>query len=46
MAPEIVAGRFYNYKVDVWSVGTLLFHLLTGTYPFKGRSIEELKQNL
>jgi len=46
MAPEIVAGAFYNYKVDVWSVGTLLFHLLTGTYPFKGRSIEELKSNL
>jgi serine/threonine protein kinase len=43
MAPEIVSGRLYNYKVHVWSVGTLLFHLLTGTYPFKGRNLIELK---
>ena len=46
MAPEVVVGCLYNYKVDVWSVGTLLFHLLTGMYPFKGKSIEELKSNL
>ena len=46
MAPEIVVGCLYNYKVDVWSVGTLLFHLLTGMYPFKGKNIEELKGNL
>ena len=46
MAPEIVTGCLYNYKVDVWSVGTLLFHLLTGAYPFKGRNIAELKDNL
>lgn len=46
MAPEIVVGCLYNYKVDVWSVGTLLFHLLTGLYPFKGKSIEELKSSL
>jgi len=46
MAPEVVAGCLYNYKVDVWSLGTLLFHILTGTYPFKGKNIEELKANL
>eukprot|EP00347_Sterkiella_histriomuscorum_P015779 403355712 len=46
MAPELFNGNSYNYKVDVWAVGTLLFHLLTGTYPFKGRNIDELKKNL
>jgi serine/threonine protein kinase len=46
MAPEIVAGCLYNYKVDVWSLGTLLFNLLTGTYPFKGKNINELKESL
>ena len=43
MAPELFNGNAYNYKVDVWAVGTLLFHMLTGTYPFKGRNLEELK---
>ena len=46
MAPEVVAGCLYNYKVDVWSLGTLLFNLITGTYPFKGKTIGELKENL
>ncbi len=46
MAPEIISGCLYNYKVDVWSLGTVLFHLLTGTYPFKGKSLDELKANL
>ncbi len=46
MAPEVVTGNLYNYKVDVWSIGTLLFHLITGTYPFKGKNIQELKDNL
>lgn len=46
MAPEIVTGCLYNLKADIWSLGTLLFNLITGTYPFKGRNLDELKANL
>lgn len=35
MAPEMLNERKYSYKTDVWSVGTLLFELLTGHTPFK-----------
>jgi serine/threonine-protein kinase ULK2 len=35
MAPEVLNREQYNYKVDVWSVGTILFELLTGHSPFK-----------
>lgn len=35
MAPEILNKSVYNYKADVWSVGTILFELLTGMSPFK-----------
>jgi hypothetical protein len=34
MAPEMVASDLgYDYSVDYWSVGVLLFEMLTGTYP-------------
>ncbi len=34
MAPEILNGSFYNQKADVWSMGTILFEILTGFNPF------------
>jgi len=37
MAPEILNGKSYNYKVDIWSLGSTLFELLTGYTPFFGK---------
>ena len=33
MAPEVIKQN-YNYKCDIWSVGIILYILLTGKYPF------------
>ena len=45
MAPEVLNRAMYNYKADVWSLGTILYELLTGKSPFKGaQNKEELKQ--
>ena len=46
MAPEVINGYLYNHKADVWSLGTLLFQMLTGEYPFRGNDLNELKRNL
>ena len=46
MAPEVLNGNPYDQKADVWSLGTVLFQILTGEYPFVGRDFEELKRNL
>jgi serine/threonine protein kinase len=35
-APEIVSEKPYDARVDVWSIGILLFEFLVGENPFEG----------
>ena len=46
MAPEILKGAMYDHKVDVWSLGTVFFEMLTGFTPFSGMNKEDLKRNI
>ncbi|CAH2056982.1 unnamed protein product [Thlaspi arvense] len=46
MAPEILQFEQYNEKVDMWSVGVILFELLHGYPPFHGRSNVQILQNI
>lgn len=46
MAPEIMQSRKYDAKADLWSVGTILFQLVTGNPPFSGNSQIQLMQNI
>ena len=34
VAPEVLRDQIYDYKVDMFSVGVILFILLTGEMPF------------
>ena len=36
MAPEMLEKGKYDHRVDIWSLGILLFELLHGVAPFKG----------
>ncbi|KAF7062368.1 hypothetical protein CFC21_068976 [Triticum aestivum] len=42
MAPEIWRGDKYDAKADLWSVGVILFQLVTGELPFLGENRVEL----
>ncbi|RZB66488.1 Serine/threonine-protein kinase HT1 [Glycine soja] len=38
MAPEMIKGKRYGRKVDVYSFGLILWELVSGTVPFEGLS--------
>ncbi|KAJ3425213.1 ovarian-specific serine/threonine-protein kinase lok-related [Anaeramoeba flamelloides] len=44
MAPEILEGKEYSSKVDLWSAGAVLYQMLTGSAPFVAFDLNDLKQ--
>ncbi|KAJ7963402.1 Kinase family protein [Quillaja saponaria] len=46
MAPEIIQNQKYDAKADLWSVGAVLFQLVSGRPPFHGNSQYQLFQNI
>ncbi|XP_062097021.1 serine/threonine-protein kinase ATG1t [Humulus lupulus] len=46
MAPEVLAFQRYNEKVDMWSLGVILFELLNGFPPFNGRNSFQVLKNI
>ncbi|MBI4617585.1 MAG: serine/threonine protein kinase [Planctomycetes bacterium] len=42
MSPEQFAGRLTDGRTDVFSLGVLHYHLLTGRHPWSGSSLEEI----
>ncbi|KAF7843737.1 serine/threonine-protein kinase ATG1a isoform X1 [Senna tora] len=46
MAPEIIQNQQYDARADLWSVGAILFQLVTGRPPFEGNNQLQLFQNI
>jgi TolB-like protein len=43
LAPELLRGGEATIRSDVYSIGVLLYHMLTGTYPVRARDFSDLR---
>lgn len=46
MAPEVFDKHQYDSKVDIWSMGCVVYEMLTGSPPFRGSNPVELFANI
>lgn len=46
MAPEVLNGEFYDYSIDFWSLGAVLFECFVGKPPFDGGNLKEIRENV
>jgi tetratricopeptide (TPR) repeat protein len=44
LAPEVIGGAPATIASDLYAVGVLLYHLVTGGYPVRGRTLAEIKR--
>ena len=43
MAPEVLGGQQASIGSDLYSVGVLLYYLVTGKYPVSGRTLQDIR---
>lgn len=43
IAPETLMGQKYNHMVDWWSLGIILYRMLTGKLPYPTNRNNEVK---
>lgn len=39
MAPEMLKGESYDFKCDIWSMGIILYEMITKKHPFSATVI-------
>lgn len=44
MAPELLRGGSATFRSDIYSLGVLLYHLVTASFPVRGKSLADLAQ--
>jgi serine/threonine-protein kinase len=46
MPPELINGKPLDGRADIFSLGVVMYEVLTGQVPFRGKTFEELTNNI
>ena len=46
LSPEVVKGTGYTWSTDWWSLGAIMFEMLTGESPFHDRNVDKCLQKI
>lgn len=47
MSPEMINKQNkYDERIDIWSVGIVVYQIICKTKPFNGKNLEELFTNI
>ena len=46
MAPEMIKNLPHDYSLDIWSLGILLFELLHGFAPYRGKNDHDVCETI
>jgi serine/threonine protein kinase/tetratricopeptide (TPR) repeat protein len=44
LAPELLAGNTSSVRSDIYSLGVLLFYMVSGMFPVRGHGLQELRR--
>ena len=44
LAPEVLQGQKATARSDIYGLGVLLYHLVTGSYPVQARTVREIRR--
>ena len=42
MSPEQAAGKPLDFGTDIWSLGIVMYRMVTGIHPFKGKNVGQM----
>ena len=45
-SPEILLRSPYNKEIDIWALGIILYHMLSGIFPFKDKDQQKLAEKI
>ena len=46
MAPEIFKDNGYDFSVDIWAFGCLMYEMVAGVPPFVGNKDKEIENKI